>query len=352
MKISILFSILAAILVFNCELTPPDIVEGSLDDSAATGAMDTAYYLAPGENIVSVGYKAEIESLATANPAGLEDKFLSKPVMIAVHGFGATTLEWREYKEYIDTLTTDAYISLISMGGHGQSYDVMKKTEWKDWFKPALEEYQALKALGFKNINFAVSSTAGALIIHYLSESYFTAQDTMLNYIFMIDPIIVPGEKNKLLTLIDVAGPILGNSINKLDSAELDYWYQSRSAEALQELLDLITVARKELEDGVTLPPWVKCKVYKSVDDKVVASTSGLAIYKGMKLHSTTDPENSNIELKFIDSGLHVFTRLLLRSESEASPEAYATQLATFDEMTTKANQWYRDKEAFKQLAP
>ena len=57
-------------------------------------------------------------------------------------------------------------------------------------------------------------------------------------HIFLIDPIIIPSDK--ILTLVKLAGPLLGNSPNLGDSTQNAHWYVNRPEEDLQQLYDLI----------------------------------------------------------------------------------------------------------------
>ena len=56
----------------------------------------------------------------------------TKPVIIAVHGYTASTYEWQEFLNYADGRAThpihDVYVSLVLLGGHGRSLSTFRDT--------------------------------------------------------------------------------------------------------------------------------------------------------------------------------------------------------------------------------
>jgi len=63
------------------------------------------------------------------------------PVIIAAHGYTATTFEWDELRHYADSAKT-FYVSQVLLGGHGRSYTDFKKATWEDWQSSIKEEYK------------------------------------------------------------------------------------------------------------------------------------------------------------------------------------------------------------------
>ena len=51
---------------------------------------------------------------------------LSKPVIICVHGFSATTFEWIEFRDYSKNYSSDYLTSIVLLGGHGRDYSDFK----------------------------------------------------------------------------------------------------------------------------------------------------------------------------------------------------------------------------------
>ena len=78
-----------------------------------------------------------------------------KPVVIAVHGYTASTAEWEEFRAYAEDSLHTANVSKVLLGGHGVDIDGFQSSSWQEWGKPILEEYDSLSAKGYQNISFA-----------------------------------------------------------------------------------------------------------------------------------------------------------------------------------------------------
>ena len=241
--------------------------------------------------------------LSYSNPTPTPEE-ASRPVFIAVHGYSASTFEWEEFRTW-SAGSPDYAISLVLMGGHGRTYEDFKNATWRDWQKSIVEEYDRLVAAGYTNLNFLASSTSCTLIIDLLNASYFSDK-VVPRHILFIDPIIIPS--SKILSLVPVIGPILGYIEGGNTPEEDQYWYHYRPQETLNQLNKLLTTVRKQLEDGIELPPNCKLKVYKSINDPTADPVSAVLIYKGLKTNT-----NGPIEIEMVNSDLHVFTRLSLR---------------------------------------
>ena len=241
--------------------------------------------------------------LSAANPTpSLQDK--STPVLIAVHGFSATTFEWLEFKNFVKG-NGKALISVVLLGGHGRDYADFKHASWEDWQTPLITEYNALRALGYTNISFVGSSTGCPLILDAIQAQKISSD--VLKHLFFIDPIIIPS--NKTLALISAVGPALGYSETTMEQGENGFWYKYRPYQALEQLNDFTQLMRKKLEDGITLPSNLKLTVYKSDKDNSADPLSAVLLYQGVKLAN-----QQNISVHIVKSDLHVFTRLLGRN--------------------------------------
>lgn len=236
-------------------------------------------------------------SKAINNPTTAEK---NTPVVIAVHGYSATTFEWDEFRTYADT-NTNILISQVLLGGHGRTYEEFKNSTWKNWQAPIMTEYNALREKGYTNINFAGSSTACPLVLELIKNGKIA--DNGMKNIFLIDPIVIPSDK--LITLIGFVGPMIGYFEATNTATEDNYWYHFRPQETLNQLLDLIDIVRKDLQKGYQLPAGTQMKVYKSIKDDTADAVSAVLIYKGLK-----NSDGSNIDVQMIDSELHVVTRL------------------------------------------
>lgn len=227
------------------------------------------------------------------------------PVIIASHGYTATTFEWKEFKNFAES-RNDVLVSQVLLGGHGRNYEDFKNSTWRDWQRAIIEEYSRLVEAGYKNISFLGSSTSGALYLELLSDNFFAGK-TAPNQFFLVDPIVIPS--NKTLSLIHIFGPMLGYLESDQTSEEDKVYYRFRPQETLRELQNLINGVRKDLEKGFLLPEGSSLKVYKSIEDPTADPVSAVLIYKGIKTHT-----GQNIEVEMIESNLHVYTRLDLRS--------------------------------------
>ncbi|MEI7502133.1 MAG: hypothetical protein WCJ61_02510, partial [Paludibacter sp.] len=101
------------------------------------------------------------------------------PIIIAAHGYTATTFEWDELRTEANLKGT-FYVSQVLLGGHGSSYDAFKKATWEDWEQSINEEYRKLDSLVYKKIYLAGSSTVAPLIINMVKTG-LEMQDYILN---------------------------------------------------------------------------------------------------------------------------------------------------------------------------
>lgn len=278
-----LFLILSAIAV-SCNPTP-DISSDMLDSGEISYAIPDSLH----QHLISE---------YIGNPTDLQK---NTPVIIAAHGYTATTFEWDEFRKYADMKGT-FYVSQVLLGGHGRSYADFKASSWEDWQSSIKEEYIKLSNLGYKKIYLAGSSTGAPLILNLVKSNFF-AQYTTPKGIFLIDPIVV--SSNKTLTMVGLLGPVIGYTTVELSSGEQGHWYVYRPQETLKQLMTLINLTRIDLQKGITLPAGTYMKVYKSRIDDVADPVSALMIYKGMRTSS-----GDKVEVELVQSKLHVFTRL------------------------------------------
>lgn len=258
-------------------------------------------------------------SKAIPNPTAEQAK---KPVIIACHGYSATTFEWDEFRTWA-TGRTDFHLSQVLLGGHGRSYDEFKQSTWHDWQVAITAEYDALLKAGYQNISLLGSSTSGALLLELTSSGYF-ANRTAPRNLFLVDPIVIPSDKS--LSLIGVFGPMLGYTEADQPATEDKVYYHFRPQETLQQLQNLLNIVRKDLERGITLPQNCALKVYKSKQDPTADPVSALLICQGTKLADGTP-----VAAELIDSKLHVYTRLKLRDEVTTKDQQ--NQTATFTDI-------------------
>ncbi len=267
-------------------------------------------------------YDPENFLVSYANPNPTPEEALI-PVIIASHGYTATTFEWNEFRNYAED--KEVLISQVLLGGHGRNYEDFKNSTWRDWQSAIIEEYLRLMEAGYQNISFLGSSTSGALYLELLSDNFFAGKSAP-NQILLVDPIVLPS--NKTLSLIHVFGPMLGYLEEDQTTEEDKVYYRFRPQETLRELQNLINGVRKDLEKGFVLPEGSSLKVYKSKKDPTADPVSAVLIYKGVKTFS-----GQNIEVEMVESNLHVYTRLELRSSSQRDKE---NQEETFNDILNR----------------
>ena len=261
---------------------------------------------------------------------GLTEDDRSRPVIIAAHGFTASTFEWGEFHEFAEA-ESNVLVSRILLGGHGRSVEEFKASTWQEWGRPILDEYEALVAQGYTNISLAGASTGGALLLEQISAGRFA--EVSPRHFFFIDPIVVPSNKN--LKFIDFIGPLLNNvPQDGLTDEERLHWYTNRPDEALSELNDLCKQVRSELRGGFRLLAGTRAKVYKTTGDEIVDPVSAGLIYDGLRR-----ADGGPIDVEMIDSDLHVFTRLRGRDPADLTSDDRETQRDAFAEMIARVRQ-------------
>ena len=308
MKIIIL---LISLCILSCNRSP-SITDEDLDGNVL---FDLSLYQ-PEKYLVSA-FKP--------NPSDQEKQI---SVLIAAHGYSASTFEWDELRKYADSVKSGILISQVLLGGHGRTYQDFKNSTWRDWQASILLEYKKLVQAGYTNISFIGSSTGCPLILNLLYEN--SLSQIPPNQILLIDPIIIPS--NKILSLAGIVGPMIGYTSVDFDSElERKHWYHYRPQETLQELLDIITVVRKELESGIALPPLTDLSIYKSKYDEVADRVSGILIYNGIESNSMNSKE-----IYMVNSHIHVMTRL--QGRNNITDNDISIQKMIFNQIIEKTN--------------
>jgi carboxylesterase len=251
----------------------------------------------------------------------------SRPVIICVHGYGACTYEWQDFRDFA-MADGRVYTSLVLLGGHGGGIENLEACSWADWQAPIIAEYDSLVKLGFTRLSIVGASTGGTLLLEYASRKAFDSRSVLPKEMFFIDPIIVPSDK--LLHIITVVGPMLGNSPLDLHTDEQKrHWYTNRPASTLAQLNNLIELMRGRLEKGLSLPAGTNAKMYKATTDDSADPVGALLIYKGC-----TKSNGEKIDVEMVDSDLHVFTRLAARDAASQSDSLL--QKRVFKEMVDR----------------
>lgn len=306
-KSNLLIVFLLAIVSYSC--SDPVISDELLDGDII---FDPSLYN-PEQYLVSAKYP---------NPTAAD---LDKHIILAIHGYSATTFEWEEFKNW-SFPNTSYRISQVLLDGHGRDYESFKASTWQDWSFAITREYEKLVALGYTKISMVGSSTGGTLILELISSGYFNSHQQPKN-LFLVDAIVVPSVK--LQSVVGLVGPMLVFTEVDQTSVENKYWYRFRPQETISELNDVMKVVRKDLENGIKLPAGTYFKAFHSLHDPVASTTSLVLIYKGLKTSS-----GGNIDVQVMDSDIHVFTRLFLRTN--ITPVQKSNQLDAFSQIAIK----------------
>ena len=306
-KLNLLIVLLLAIVSSSC--SDPAITNDLLD---GTIIFDPSLYN-PEQYLVSAKYP---------NPTAAD---LDKHIILAVHGYSATTFEWQEFVDWSDP-SSSYEVSQVLLDGHGRDYQSFKASTWQDWSSAITKEYEKLVALGYTKISMVGSSTGGTLILELISSGYFNSHLPPKN-LFLVDAIVVPSVK--LQSVVGLIGPMIVFTEADQTAEENKYWYRFRPQETITELNNVMRVVRKDLESGVKLPTGTYLKEFHSLHDPVASSTSSVLIYKGLKTST-----GANIDVQLMDSDIHVFTRLNLRPDT--TPLQKANQLDAFSQIAIK----------------
>jgi len=261
-------------------------------------------------------------SVSQPNPTAAQAQV---PVIICSHGYSASTFEWNEFRTWSDS-TSKYYIDQVLLAGHGTTYAAFKASTWHDWESTIVDEYNLLVSEGYKNIDFAASSTSCTLMLDIIHNGLFNNANTTV-HIFLVDPIVIPSDK--LLSVVGIVGPMLGYVTADNAPGEDVYYYHYRPQETLQQLENVLTTVRGELQDGITLPKNVYLKVYKSIKDPSADPVSAVLVYNGVKTY-----DGGKIDINMINSDIHVFTRLNL--VPNVTPLDRQNQVYAFGDITTR----------------
>jgi carboxylesterase len=252
-----------------------------------------------------------------------------RPVVVAAHGFTASTYEWGEFRAYAEA-NSDVLVSLVLLGGHGRDLDAFERSDWAEWGAPILEEYRALVSQGYRNVSIAGASTSGALVLEQIASGEYSGASQAPRHFFFIDPIVVPGDKT--LTLIPLLRHLVSHTTSQGTEEEVKHWYSNRPTSALAELHQLTTRVRSRLSRGIHLPAGSSAIVFKTSGDEVADPVSALLIYRGLR-----GSWGERIDVRMFDSRLHVLTRLRGRNPAIVTEADRQRQVEVFQEMIGRA---------------
>ncbi len=223
-----------------------------------------------------------------------------QPIVIACHGFAATTYEWAEFKDVAEK--RGLLVSLVLLGGHGRSFSDFSASTWTLWNQPILEEYQALVQKGYTNLHILTASASAPLILEDLKNHAF--DHVPPKTIIMVDPFIIP--KNKLLYAVNWIGLLIGtHRFTHKSEEERRHWYSNAGYKPMTELKSLITQAARDVKKGIPLPQGTSVWLYQGLGDELSDPQGALFIQTGLW---KANP-NHLIGLTMLPSSQHVFVR-------------------------------------------
>lgn len=286
--------VLLAVVPLGCTYVPPE--EGTMDDPTT---QDPALER-PEDYVLSARYPNPTE----------EQK--ARPVVVTAHGFQASSYEWVEFRDWAEA--RGALVSLPVLGGHGRSTEAWVASTWAEWGQPILDEYQALAELGYTRISIFCSSTGCPLSLDHMAQGRFDDLPPLESFV-MVAPFLAP--QNELLYNAKVVGPVIGNLPSAQTDDEKRWFYHNRPWPVFNELLDTITAASGELEEGITLPAGTRAVILRADAETTVAPESADKILAG--LHA-----DEEIELVEYPSEHHIFTRRNGRLPPDEVPDDLA----------------------------
>jgi carboxylesterase len=259
-----------------------------------------------------------------ASNRAIPDDQLAEPVLLAVHGFSASTFEFGELHTRLQD-EPGIHLSRVLMGGHGRDVETWRATTPDDWFEPVLDELDALAARGHTNVSIVTSSTAGTLLLRALARGDFDDRAAPRE-ILMVDPLIEPLDQN--LYALPAALWIDHVYYEEFTDEERRHWYSNRPREVLLGLLDVIEETKAALDETITLPAGTNLKLYISETDEAVDPRSPGLIEDGVEASGGT------MEREDYDARFHVFVRGAARASFTGDDTALQQQ--AFDDMIAR----------------
>lgn len=233
----------------------------------------------------------------------------SLPVVITVHGFGATNYETQYAADFLKA--RGFLVSLPNMGGHGEaSLEQFASATWLDWGRPIAEEYNALKALGYRDVQFLTVSTGGPVVMELLSRKQFQVAEP--KRISMVAPIL--DSYDKLLGGVGLL-QFLGarGRPTKKTGTNVGKFYSDWPASSLRQLVDLTEVMKGRLRTGITVSDDTRIQIFQSDGDTTVDPVSADLWASGIKgglvaVYRLNSSKHVPIGMENIDNGKSDFT--------------------------------------------
>jgi carboxylesterase len=218
----------------------------------------------------------------------------SMPVVIAVHGFGATAYETGYAAEYLTQ--RGILVSRPNMGKHGTATrDQFGASTWREWEAPIRDEYTRLVNAGYKSVGFLTISTGGPVVMELVTSGVLNPPPRRIS---MVAPLLDFDDKRSgLVPVFQMLGAI--NRPSKKTGTNIGKFYADWPAGALRQLVDLTEVMKARLRRTVTsIPVDTKIQIFQSMRDKTVDPLSAQLWANGIK--------GPLVSVFMIDSDRHV----------------------------------------------
>ena len=293
--VAALVTLASGVGIVGAACTPIDIQPGTMDDvDTQDPSLDNP--------------EAFLLSARVPEPTEIQKQ---APVVIAAHGFQASTYEWVEFQRYAEA--RGVLFSNVLLGGHGRNTEVWTRSTWREWAEPVVSEYERLSEAGYENISVFCSSTGCTLTLTSLAEGALDNVTPMKNLV-MVAPFLVP--QNDLLYQARFVGPFIWNLPSAQTEREEEMFYHNRPYVVFVELVDAIVAADNALAAGaVPFPPAAKAFIFRADEETTVAPVSADKIIEGL-------PAAGGVQLIEYESKHHIFTRRDGRkSEDELTAE-------------------------------
>jgi carboxylesterase len=214
------------------------------------------------------------------------------PVVILVHGFGATTFELDPVAN--DLRTAGAMASQVLLRGHGTTAREMAALSHEEWAEPLRAEYARLHALGFDQVALVGSSTGAALILDLLARGELRPVPRRMVF---ISPLVEFADwRMRFLPVFERIGVAGSRAI--LAGESRGHWYPTRPTASLRELRRLTATNRGFLAAGIELPADCRILVIHATGDPTVAGRGIERLARGIR--------GAQVEVVRVDSGIHV----------------------------------------------
>jgi carboxylesterase len=236
---------------------------------------------------LGVGNVHDTADLLSAQAAP-DDASRSLPVVVAVHGFSATTYEMSTAATYLKS--KGCLVSRVLMGAHGTTVEAFKNSTWKDWEGPVAAEYNKVVDMGYTNISFLTASTGGPIVMELYTNpaNPLKSKPKRIN---MVAPLLDYSDKNKIIGLAGILQTL--GAFNKQSpntGSSKGHWYSDWPVTT--------EVMKGRLRTTISIPDDTRIQIFQSNGDPTVDPLSGTLWVNGI--------HGGLVSLYMVNSSIHV----------------------------------------------